>query len=209
MQTVTELSELLIQWEERWHRQGVPVQDYLAPGADPRHVRDVLIAAGFATPQEVVDWFTWHDGGLVHPDTFQAAPSPFLPLSLDNALLELQSQREVATKVATFVAGSGLGERESPEFYWDANWFPLGRGGSTVLAVEAVPDRDTCRVYAVDPWGSGDPDYRDVAAPTLTDAVRTWIDWMDRFDWTWSSEEQRWKFDFAALPMEVRVSRLI
>ncbi len=57
--------------------------------------------------------------------------------------------------------------------------------------------------------GQREDSYREVVAPSLTDAVRTWVTWFDRGDWTWSSDDHLWRYDFAALPREIRISGLL
>jgi hypothetical protein len=173
-------------------------------------VRSVLAAAGFPAPREVIDWFTWHNGSLVpHASGFYTAPPTYLPLALEAAVREYDIRREGAHQLAADIVGAGLPERENPDFHWEPTWFHIALAGAQALTVELISGSETCRVYTIDPWESGDDTFRDLAAPTLTDAVRTWLEWFEHYDWTWSAETEGWENDFAALPLEVRTSKLM
>lgn len=56
------LSDLLVALEQELRLQGVPVDDYLRPGALPPEVRAAFDECDLDAPLEALAWFGWHDG---------------------------------------------------------------------------------------------------------------------------------------------------
>jgi hypothetical protein len=56
------LPALLGGLEDRLRRFGAPVVEAFRPGAPPDHMRAVLAAEGLAAPDELLEWWGWHDG---------------------------------------------------------------------------------------------------------------------------------------------------
>lgn len=207
---MSELSRKLRDWEDQWRRQGVSVDDYLAPPTTRERVHEILTNVGLHACEEAVDWFTWHDGARVHPLAFEVAPSPFLPLSLEEATADRDSRREVAVLTASDVRGEGCPELEDPDYYWEPTWLPIARdSGPRVVALELTADARDCPVRVIDPWASGEDSYRQVSAPSLTEAVRLWMEWMEHGGWAWSPDQARWIRNWEAVPLQIRLTGLI
>ncbi|GLY20105.1 hypothetical protein Kisp01_71190 [Kineosporia sp. NBRC 101677] len=57
------LPDLLKRLEAEWERHDLPIARELRPGLPRDHVRGRLDQYGLAAPDEILDWWSWHDGG--------------------------------------------------------------------------------------------------------------------------------------------------
>lgn len=197
---MSELPSLLAEMDLEWNRLGLDVNRFVAPGIDEESVRSELAPISSSPCREAVEWFAWHNGPLAAP--IEIAPSGFDFLSITESVAEHSSRRHLAAELAA--------DMDDPAFpiraYWGDTWLPIGRiGGAAVLAIDLAVDAVNAPAYNVD-WqdliGSGRP-----AATSLAEVVTLWLsvlggDYYRRID-------GQWQYDFAAIPMAYRASRLV
>lgn len=58
----TDLTALLTELEVRLRGWGAPITTAFRPGAPPDLIRSVLAGEGLAAPDDIVAWWSWHDG---------------------------------------------------------------------------------------------------------------------------------------------------
>ena len=62
MTDVTELAELLDEWEGRLRELGASCVEYLRPGLSRRDADNLFVAAGVHLPDDAAFMWMWHDG---------------------------------------------------------------------------------------------------------------------------------------------------
>ena len=208
---MTELASLLIELEHRWSEKGSDEHTAMAPGLDRAEVVATLEGQGLRAPDELVDWYCWHNGGFPEeagaPSVY-LAPSGFLQLSLRASVEEKQAWTKNAAEFLGDLEGF-LGEDEAPEmleaaYWWEPTWFPIARStGPHVLVADLAGSSESVTVLIVE-WS--DMDYsRQPRAESLTAWVRLLLDVPADY-WRWQPDESLigWVFDHPALPMEFR-----
>lgn len=197
---MTGLPPLLRELEGHWRRLGFPVDDYLLPGLDPAEARAVLREVTEEPNEEVVEWFSWHNGCRYGSRiTFRMAPYGDVLLPLTEALTDRVSRLEGAQSAAE-------DELFPADYYWDDAWLPVTeQSGQRQLTVDCAA-RDGAVVRNVE-WSN--IDFRTVVAASLSDAVAYWDGLLDAGYYQWSPSERQWECDFASLPLEVRISGLV
>jgi cell wall assembly regulator SMI1 len=201
---------LLSELEKRWKEKGS--DDYLrmAPGLERAEVASTLEARNLRAPAEVVDWFAWHNGADTDHDGSPwvlLAPSSFQQFSLQESLEEREEWLRGAARMAVD-AGPVEDDEDrqilEPTFWWEPTWLPVARAASPrVLTVDLAGTSDSVPVLVVE-W-SDISGFREKRAQSLAEFVRLLIDVPDSC-WQWLSEERRWDFRAAELPMEFRLT---
>lgn len=103
------LPELLLELEVRVRDQGAPVADLLAPGLPEEQIRSALAAIGLAAPDEVVQWFSWHNGTVRTQPRHEVVLILWRPYSLEEAIQQWLGR-----------------ERAIAEGWWREEWLPIG-----------------------------------------------------------------------------------
>jgi cell wall assembly regulator SMI1 len=197
---MSELRAALAELEAAWVRLGCPVQEYYAPGAS----RDEIVeAVSFITPeppQELIDWYEWHNGWIEWSRAIDIAPSGFWPLSLREA------REERDTTAWNAIRASDDPDPDAalpPDYYWDPNWWPIGWAlNGSQLVLDLASKDQTCVVRNVE-WE--DVDFRKPMAPSLLEVVRFFLEVVDLGILTWVEESRiKWNLDFALVPVEMR-----
>ena len=119
---------------------GSPIGRYLRPGRSEAEISVTLGALALVPPEELVDWYAWHDG----VDHVAAAPvegdrSPLevffsvTLLSLDQAVSVCDEQRQARVE---------LNDDADPEAdaFWRDSWFPILLGPGSIFVVECPTD---------------------------------------------------------------------
>ena len=133
---------------------GSPIGRYLRPGRSVAELRATLGALDLVPPEELVDWYAWHDG----VDHVAAAPvegdrSPLevfvsvTMLSLDQAVSVCDEQREARVE---------LFDEAGPEAdaFWRDSWFPILLGPGSIFVVECPTDAFAELVPCGEHWRS-------------------------------------------------------
>jgi hypothetical protein len=182
------LSDLLARLEIELKNKGVPVPELAMPGADPERIRSDFDAVGLTVPDEVIVWFSWHDGPLSE--------------SLGPALLPKFTFYSHAEAIKSYQSGYGLSRGTEP-WEWDPDWFELmGEPGG--LAVNCAAPRDHPPLIRAIDFAAGlgtSPEAVELQAVSLCTLVTWWIEalrnewvaWdMDRkySPWHWSNEHE-------------------
>ena len=81
-----ELQELLEDLEARLRAFGAPISGAFLPGTAPERVRATLEAEGVPAHEDLVTWWSWHDGALVDAPAIEDGPGIFF--RAENTLLE-------------------------------------------------------------------------------------------------------------------------
>lgn len=197
---MTGLSDLLVQLQAEWSRLGLDVAQSFAPGINDEVVRSQLAVISTTPCEEAVEWFAWHNGPSTVPT--EIAPSGFDILAIEESLAE----RSVRQRIAVDAAADMGDPRYPPAAYWRDSWLPIGRiGGAAVLALDVTAGAVSAPVYNVD-WedliASGRP-----AAASLAEVVSLWLAVLRGGYYTWV--DGHWQYDFAAVPVAYRASRLV
>lgn len=182
------LEDLLRALEVELVTHGVPVNEFLKPGADPRSIRAEFASSGLIAPAEAVAWFEWHDGRYEVPGSEEALPV-FEAWSLDYLRAEREdphSQRR------------GYGEWD-----WNPGWIHL-MGDQTALAMccTAPPDENPLvRMVSTDGF-NGTQDHQTARqVVSLCTPVTWWIDSLRRGFYTWDAKASAWIRHSAAQPL--------
>ncbi len=124
--------------------KGMPHQDWLLPGLHPDEVRGTLTQAGYPITEEIVTWFSWHNGASRNPDPNVYLHGAFLGgflLSLDEAIAEARDNYELSRSLAR---DDGL--RDLAEIPWDSGWMPILDNEMAGIAVDLSTDPVVCPV---------------------------------------------------------------
>jgi len=181
---VSELQLLLDGLEQQWRALGVPTERVLAPGLDAAQVRGALMSELGTAPDDLVTWFTWHNGTTAQG--WEAAPLPHQLHTLEHCVQNRQEQ--ISIKVSPPMTG------------WDLAWLPLT--DEPVSSLYAFHTR-TGQLLLVDWWSA---EFVFPAAADLATAVRFWTRVLQGGYYRWV--DGAWEYDFASLPLEIRSSSL-
>lgn len=80
------LEAALHELEAVWTAQSAPIVEHLAEGSTPEDIRARAGAFGLTLPDDVVQWFAWHDGLAADRDRDMEMLPGMRPLGLDEAL---------------------------------------------------------------------------------------------------------------------------
>lgn len=181
---------MLERLEQAWADAGVPVAQLLPPGRNPAEVREALSPIVEQVPEDIITWFSWHDGGPTHA-ALPMAPSRFLGNSLQRTLELRLELLDEAQEIARSEAAGNL-RFDPPEHLWSPSWLPIGYdggGGSLVVDLVSPDPIRTGTVYSVD-WSNGD--CRQPRAPSLIDVVEMWLTVLPMGLWRWDQDEEVW-----------------
>lgn len=200
---MTQLPSRLRDLEDAWRRAGVPVDDMYAPGIPGDETRSTLSKAGMAAPDEVIEWFAWHDGAVKpRVGITPLGPTGWTALSLREALKTRDSQAEGAD-----YAVEHINPNTAPSYWWADTWLPIAEdGGQGVLAIDLLEGSDTCAVrYVI--WSNDK--FRSVREDSLADLLNVWLAILRLGGWAWSTELGHWTGEYTAIPMDLRLRSLM
>jgi hypothetical protein len=197
---MSDLSELLQALDARWWDLGMPVDEILAPGLSETEVRSTLSAVTERPCDEIVEWFTWHNGRLdPRPNLVLAAPSGFALLSVIGALAERSGSQAVAIEAAAMEPEAGL----TPAEHWPSSWLPIGENGSGGLLVAEIGTDPIHAPLRFHDWGGESP----AGVPSLVAAVQLWLTVLDTGVYAWA--DGMWHYDYLALPVDYKRMGLV
>lgn len=201
---MSELPALLAVLEQLWRELDVINVERLAPGLEPGETRRELAARDLPAPQEVVDWFSWHNGTVqdgVGPEI--ADPGGFALISLDRSLSARGDRLEAAAQLAEETGGAP--ELATVDAWWEHNWLPLtGEHPLTAELTDASDGKVPVRVVFWDDLVNS----RKVRASSLAEVVSLWIQAL-RDHWRFNEETSRWGVARDELPVELRHTGLL
>lgn len=182
---LAELERLLIDQE-------APVVRRFQPPASNEALAAVESYLGAPLPDELREWWDWHDGTDAERDeqTVQSSIGPlFFALSTAGAV---KTSRELRV-------GAETDAPEDPDSLWASSWIAIGSQGR--VACE-------CSIPADAPVPVLDVDYHKAAYPgavvchSLGRMVRWWIEALESGAWRYDRERGRWKRIFELIPPE-------
>ena len=182
--------------------RGANTGSRLAAGLNPTAVRAQLASHGLPAPDEIVAWFTWHNGSLEY-----ATGRPTLqPIGLDAVSLEIglanrQTSLAVSDDIQRMLKADGVARQNAADTVWRPGWLPIAEtGGGDFLVVDLNSGSDELTTYITSrDWGE---ESTVPVTPSLADLVESWIEVIGMS--TWSSDQERWEFDPKALPARLR-----
>lgn len=156
-----------------------------------------------ATPDEVIEWFAWHNGAVKpRVGITPLGPTAWTALSLEESLRARQTQSEGAD-----YAAQNIDLNTTPSYWWTDTWLPIAEdGGQGVLAIDLREQMDTCAVRYV-MWSNDE--FRSVREDSLADLIDVWLAILRLGDWAWSTELGHWTGEYTAIPMELRLRSLM
>jgi hypothetical protein len=181
------LAGLLDEFETELVRVGVPVDDFLRPGAHTDFVREVFDRNGLVAPDEAVVWFSWHDGPTRVPGGNQPLPL-FDTWSLDEA--DDRRHSDGAQQM-----GSGPDD-------WDPNWFQI-IGPNAGIAIDcSEPPQRPALVRALSHTREMGTQREQTLQQvvSLCTPVTWWIEAIREGWYEWFPELNGWEYDSMAQP---------
>jgi hypothetical protein len=195
---MSDLPTLLAELEQLWRERDVISVDRLAPGLEPSEIRMELAARDLPAPQEVVDWFAWHNGTIhdgLGPEI--ADPGGFALISLDLSLRARDDRLEAAAQLAEETGGAP--EVATVEAWWQQNWLPLT--GEHPLTAELTNTSDGAVPIRVVFWDDLH-NSRAVRSSSLAEVVSLWL-WALREHWRVDEVTGRGRVAYDELPVEL------
>jgi cell wall assembly regulator SMI1 len=163
--------------------QKAPVVQRLQPPASSEALAAIESYLGLPLPDELRQWWGWHDGTDVKPHerAVKASIGPsFEFLSSEEALKMTHEGREIAVDI----------DPEEPETYWGPTWLAIGSNGMVACDV-AVGFDAPVPVLDVDYHKAAYPGV--VAARSFGEMVQWWIEALESGAWRYDDEHDRWE----------------
>jgi cell wall assembly regulator SMI1 len=195
---VTDLRAGLERLEELWLSLGHPPERRLLPGLPEDEARYRLGELVLDPPQDLVTWFSWHNGQAGMRPAIRLTPSTYLPLTLDRCLQEREECRAMAEEL--------FDSDVQTELVYRPSWLPIALAGGTALCV-AMIDGDpgpAGTVYVVR-FSEFEPPVP--AAQNLAEVVDIWITTLEAGRITWTGGD--WDRPFDALPLPLQNSGIL
>ncbi|MFW8745378.1 hypothetical protein [Mesorhizobium japonicum] len=164
------LRDLLEVWSTELESIGYPLADSVAEGRDPDEVRDYFKKMGLDVNEELVVWFSWHDGQSPYTAPWLTPSHQFM--NLEWAV----TQRAYGARL-----GTEFGD-------WNPTWIRLSDDQVSVAA-----DTATERVRIVDnaEWNTWEPT-SDTEVDSLCTAVVWFIEAIRTGAHIWNRRAGRW-----------------
>jgi hypothetical protein len=174
------LVELLPTLEDQLRTKGIPVEEYLSPGASPAAVRAGFEECGLVAPDEAVVWFGWHDGPTRHPNSHKVMPM-FLGWSL-------------AECVAAYLDPAGH-PKGHEDWQWDPAWIQImGDANGLAISCAAAPDQaPLVRALTWDGEFGTQPSQTLSQAVSLCTPVAWWVDALQHGWYRWNPHGNAWE----------------
>lgn len=172
----------LVRFEDELRKHKIPVIDYLRPGLSATDAQERATAVGMRLPQEVLTWFSWHDGVEIAERPPEHMLGPFQLSSLDEAIGGHRWRREQAVVVGP----------EFEEHVWSRRWLPIAvQVTSRTLAVDISGPVDApAPVYLVD--AQDFEESREPKCASMKAMIGLWTDAVAQGLWRWDHVERRW-----------------
>lgn len=203
------VTQLLVELEQRWRRLDAPILGVLQEGLSEGAIDTRTRTIGLHLPDEARAWWMRHDGAVPRDgaSTSRLIGGGLEWITLDEAVRGYQRMRSLAHEAATSpFEGSPDGQAD---YWWHPMWFPLavtGSGGLMACDCSTPPDSVTPIRWIE--WGSKE-DFHEPVADSLATAVRWWIEAIDDGAWLYDDESSTWRSDLSRVPPERALSRLI
>jgi hypothetical protein len=193
------LRTLLDEYQCELVKRGVPVDRWLAPGTSPERIRTALSEVGLAANDEVVTWFSWHDGVAEDVEfrvaahampNFVAAPLSYAIQRYRDSVLEFELPYGTDVPWDYFMFGAGEG------------WLRLiddNRGCAIDCSGTREQGRPPIIRSATESFGMpGNEKF--FQAVSLCTLVTWWLESLRTGGFHWNSGAQQWDIDDSALP---------
>ena len=179
------LKVLLGAFEDQLVTAGIPVNEFLRPGAPPAKVHEIFAKNGLTAPDEAVVWFGWHDGPV------RGVGDEALPIFEFWSIEEADARRNAP--------------RALPMGYEDWQWIPTWMqimGDANGLAIECGADAKQSPLVRGLSWGepSTQPGRTLSQVVSLCTPVAWWIDALRHGWYAWDPDENSWDTDRSGQP---------
>ena len=167
---MSELTEALARLEVAWRRQGMPIAGAAKPGRSREQVLRRLAEEDLHPPQEVLEWFAWHDGSGIDTEDGWAVYGGWL-LDLEQALVQYHWQV--------------LAEDTRSD---QRGWLPIVYFNGDLVVVDC---RGTSTTTAITAWLDelGEVMSQPFWQPSLAGVVRGWCERFETGEWVWRDED--------------------
>ncbi len=141
---MNELRHALNRLESVMLERGMPHLDWLLPGLPPEESRDRLIQAGYPVTEEILTWFSWHNGAVDSNDVKGvngrgAMGEGLQLLTLEQAIAEARVNEEVVD--FNDMDDNPRIAQEYVDRPWVTRWLPiLSRGNGTFVTADLATD---------------------------------------------------------------------
>jgi hypothetical protein len=176
------LSELLAELDCELVASGFPVYEFLLPGTSEARVRNSVEGLGLTAPDELVVWFTWHDG---RAET--EASRYFVPgFTLRTLAYVVDCYQDPAYEP--------FGEEE---WQWDPRWLHIvGPNVGLAMRCDGDPAQPPLvRNVASDSGFGTQPHQTARQAVSMCTPVTWWIESLRNGWYRWKPDVQRWWAD--------------
>lgn len=182
---LAELERLLV-------KQGAPIIRRFQPPASNEALAAVESYLGLSIPDELRQWWEWHDGTDVqgHELAVECSIGPiFSVLSASEAIEASQELR----------AGAEEDAPEDPDSCWTLSWIAIGSQGRVACECD-IPSDAPVPVLDVDYHKAAYPGA--VVCHSLGKMVRWWIEALESGAWRYDRERNRWDRIYELIPPE-------
>jgi cell wall assembly regulator SMI1 len=172
--------------------QKAPIVQRFQPSVSSEALAAVESYFGLSLPDELRQWWEWHDGADVkgHERAAKASIGPMFEfLGSEKALKATRKSREIAVDI----------DPEEPETYWGSTWLAIGTGGR--IACDIAIDSDApvpilnVNYHHVDIPGT-------VSARSFGEMVKWWIEALESGAWWYDDEHDWWERCEELIPPE-------
>ena len=195
------VGELLHLLEERWIQQGANFARLL-PGASRAGLDAVEEQLGLALPQEVREWFGWHNG--INPDQQLGGMVTFPNLKVMGALAYSIKDRH------TNLFNSPVDPEDDPDgdLVWNPTWLALTSTEKHQLVADcagASLDRQApAPVHYISWWTTNRP-WREPSLPSITAMLEIWWQLTEAGLWSYDRDTQDWdQRRYPEIPAEIK-----
>ena len=197
-------NELMGEFWEGLASLGAPVLEYVRPGLPREETVAAATAADVRLTDEMLVWWSWHDGADNSNLDHRSAVGPTMGLM---RLEEALRMREMQLRSTSGRLRAGRENRESPPYEtWLPAWVPILRrdiymvcADTSVGAKDATPLRAKGKGYRPE-------ESHQVLSTSMGTMVRAWIDAIRDDHWYLEGEYRliRARYDYTTLPADVR-----
>ncbi len=205
------VGELLHLLEERWTQQGANFARLL-PGASRAELDAAEDQLGFALPQEVREWFGWHNG--INPDQQLGGMVTFPNLKVVGALAYSIKDRH------TNLFNSPVDPEDDPngDLMWNPTWLAITSTEKHQLVADCAgaaqdqqppaPAPAPAPVHYISWWTTNRP-WREPSLPSITAMLEIWWQLTEDGLWSYDTKRQAWdRSRYPEIPTEIKATNI-
>jgi cell wall assembly regulator SMI1 len=192
-------TDQLEQLERMLAEQHAPVVRRFRPPASQEALAMVETYLGLPLPEELRQWWEWHDGTDVEAPELAVEGSIGPGFRFQSTTRAVESSRRSRADAEVVVP-------EDPDSSWASSWVAIGSGGRVACECRVEPDAPV-PVLDVDYHKAAYPGV--VAARSLGEMVRWWIEAIESGAWRFDVDANQWQSHEELMPPERERSGLL